>query len=423
MKHLLVIAYYFPPMGLSGVQRITKFVKYLPAYGWRTTVLTVAPGGYFAFDEALMRDLDQPEINIHRTQAFDPTRFFRKQRTIELPKEASRKRLSGLSQLLFVPDNKIGWYRIAVKKALQLHKEKPFDGILATAPPYTCGLIARRVSKQCNIPFVLDLRDDWLENPRHHYPTILHQKAHKRLESSVFNAASSIITVNGRIADAIRGRHPNRANIVSVIDQGFDPEDFETAPSIPNAAPETLHFLYSGVFYDRQKPDYFLEALSRVVRENPETSVKAHFAGLVPHDMEALVERFGLHNHVVLHGYVDHDIAIAHLKRADVLWMTVGSGPGQEQISTSKLFEYFGAQKPILGLVPEGAARHALSKCKAAFIAPPEDVEAIEAQIRLIYAQWKESVLKRPGEAFVAQYNRRLLAGALADLLREALKT
>ena len=39
--------------------------------------------------------------------------------------------------------------------------------------------------------------------------------------------------------------------------------------------------------------------------------------------------------------------------------MTVGNGTGQELISTSKLFEYFGTLKPVLGLVPEGAAKDA----------------------------------------------------------------
>ena len=39
MFKVLVIAYYFPPMGLSGVQRTLKFVKYLKNYNWEPTVL------------------------------------------------------------------------------------------------------------------------------------------------------------------------------------------------------------------------------------------------------------------------------------------------------------------------------------------------------------------------------------------------
>ncbi len=61
---VLVIAYYFPPMGLSGVQRTLKFVKYLPQFGWHPTVLTVEPWGYFAKDETLLADLEGKPVEI-----------------------------------------------------------------------------------------------------------------------------------------------------------------------------------------------------------------------------------------------------------------------------------------------------------------------------------------------------------------------
>ena len=56
-RNVLVIAYYFPPMGLSGVQRTLKFVKYLPKFGWQPTVLTVTPTGYFAQDYTLLEEI------------------------------------------------------------------------------------------------------------------------------------------------------------------------------------------------------------------------------------------------------------------------------------------------------------------------------------------------------------------------------
>ena len=43
MKRVLVIAYYWPPSGGSGVQRWVKFVKYLPSEGWEPVVF--APRG------------------------------------------------------------------------------------------------------------------------------------------------------------------------------------------------------------------------------------------------------------------------------------------------------------------------------------------------------------------------------------------
>ena len=38
MKHLLLVSHFFPPMGGGGVQRVTKFVKYLHVHGWRSSI-------------------------------------------------------------------------------------------------------------------------------------------------------------------------------------------------------------------------------------------------------------------------------------------------------------------------------------------------------------------------------------------------
>ncbi|HOK15494.1 MAG TPA: hypothetical protein PK007_11310, partial [Candidatus Kapabacteria bacterium] len=70
----LFIAYYFPPMGLSGVQRSVKFAKYLPENGWDVSVLTTTPAAYYAYDETLLDELNNPKISIYRTQP-DATRL------------------------------------------------------------------------------------------------------------------------------------------------------------------------------------------------------------------------------------------------------------------------------------------------------------------------------------------------------------
>ena len=40
MKKVLIITYYWPPTGGSGVQRWLKFSKYLPENGWKPYIFT-----------------------------------------------------------------------------------------------------------------------------------------------------------------------------------------------------------------------------------------------------------------------------------------------------------------------------------------------------------------------------------------------
>src|SRR5512140_2226213 len=131
-RKVLVIAYYFPPMGLSGVQRTLKFVKYLPAYGWQPTVLTVTPTGYFAQDYSLLEEIHLPEVKVERVGSLDPNRLFRKKGVVKMPSERWRKVLTYISDTFFIPDNKIGWRKKALKAASKLFEAEQFDVIFAT---------------------------------------------------------------------------------------------------------------------------------------------------------------------------------------------------------------------------------------------------------------------------------------------------
>lgn len=418
---MLVVAYYFPPMGLSGVQRVAKFVKYLPDFGWRPTVLTVEPGGYFAYDETLLREVEAAGVEIVRTPSWDPTRLFGRKRTVALPDESTRRRLSNLSQFFFVPDNKLGWLPHAVRAGRRLLRAQAFDAVFSSAPPYTAHLVAARLARQSGRPLIADFRDDWVDNPRHVYPTRWHRRLHERLERRVVRASRRVTAINAHIRDALVRRNGGDAvaRRISVLPQGFDPADFER-PAAPRD-PARMRLLYSGVFYDAQTPDVFLRALAAWLERRPgaRDRVEAVFVGLVPEASRALAERLGLGGVVRYEGYLAHDEAVARLRSADALWMTIGRRPGAEGISTSKLFEYFGAGKPILALVPEGAAREALAPHRAAVVVDPDDASAAAAALDDLFRRWEEDRLPRPDPEYVRRFDRRRLAGKLAALLSE----
>ncbi len=140
-RNVLVIAYYFPPMGLSGVQRTLKFVKYLPQFGWQPTVVTVTPTGYFAEDYSLLDELLSPNVEIVRIGSLDPNRLFRKKGVVKLPSEPVRKLFTFVSDLFFIPDNKIGWKHKVLRGVEGLVQERTFNIIFATAPPFPDFLI------------------------------------------------------------------------------------------------------------------------------------------------------------------------------------------------------------------------------------------------------------------------------------------
>ena len=87
MFKVLVVAYYFPPMGLSGVQRTLKFVKYMKNYNWNPTVITSGNVAYFAHDESLTKELNDTEIKVMRVSGSkEPNSILAKLGTYETSK-------------------------------------------------------------------------------------------------------------------------------------------------------------------------------------------------------------------------------------------------------------------------------------------------------------------------------------------------
>ncbi|HTY58679.1 MAG TPA: glycosyltransferase family 4 protein [Bacteroidota bacterium] len=417
-RRVLVIAYYFPPMGLSGVQRTLKFVKYLSGFGWHPTVLTVEPRGYFAEDTTLLAELEGMHVTIERTRPSGPARLLGKRSVVEIPAEWKRKLLSRLSDTFFIPDNKIGWRRRAVARALALHRETPFDLVFATGPPFTSFLIGRKLKRKINKPLVFDYRDPWVDNPFKFYPTPLHRLANIRLERKALRSSSHVITTNRRVKEQILRRHRFLTyHDIDIISQGFDPDDFPPLPGRGAHAGERgdrrMRITYAGVFWEDRVPDYFLRALHALFAEKPRLRgrIEAVFAGKFREENMKLVTKLGLQDTVRVLGYLPHRECVRELCASDVLWMTVGDDVG----SPGKVYEYIGARKPILGLVPEGYLKSTILEAGGTVVAP-RDVAAIKSAIEELLLLHEKRQLKGPRPDVVEKYDRRALTGLLAKL-------
>ncbi len=421
-RRVLVIAYYFPPLGLSGVQRTLKFVKYLPDFGWLPTVLTVDDRGYFAKDEGLLDDLKGRPVEIVRTPSLDPLHFFRKKNVVPMPSGFRYTLFGKISSFFFIPDNKIGWRRHAVAEGKRILAQIPHDMIFSTAPPYTDFLIASELKRSFGLPLVFDYRDAWLENPLHSYPTPLHRFLHRRKEAHALRSANHVITINRQIKESIVRNNPHVSHHdVSIIPQGFDPEDF-TLEEV-SARDSFMRITHAGTFYFNRSPVAFVEGLLRFFEQTPEArrNVKVTFAGNAREEDARIISRNGLDDCIEMAGYLPHDRCVRLLQASDVLMIIIGSGRGEEMISTGKLYEYIGAKKPILATIPDGAARRVLEKHGAAFIANPDDAEGIANHLSTLYALHRKGALPKPSSEFVSNFDRRELTRQLAQVFASAL--
>ena len=414
--HVVLVAYYFPPLGGSGVQRVAKWVKYLPQYGWDVTVLTVEAGAYIAFDESLLDEVCNAGVNIVRTRTLDPTTSRKGNRAVRRLSERKRKLLTWLTGFFFLPDNKRGW-RGKARSAFNLVTERgPVDVVLSSAPPYTALMVGDELADYLGVPHVVDYRDDWVGNPRHRYPTTFHKRWHIRKEGDILGRSALVLAINESIASLIRTRNPNVS--VEVLPQGYDPDDFSTGQT-NRRSDSSVRIVYTGMFYDAQQPDSMLEAVNDLLKAQPSlrSRIELRFVGLFPEEKTGLISRYDLEDVVTLTGYKNHEETVAELRQADLLWMIVGHQPGGDMISTGKLFEYMGSGRPILALAPEGEVRVALQGYGAAWMVDPADVHDISRKLGELVRRALDDDLPLGTDEWIARYDRRKTTGILADLL------
>ncbi len=421
-RNVLVIAYYFPPMGLSGVQRTVKFVKYLSNHGWDPVVLTVAPGGYYAYDESLLREVEDAGVEIVRTESLDPTRLYKQGEAVKLPRESVRKLMNRVSQTVFFPDNKIGWKKKAVQKAKAIRENYNFELVFSTAPPFTDHIIGRDVSRELQIPLVLDYRDAWLDYQFAFYPTPLHRYIHFRLENSCVRSASRIVVVNRRIKIKLLERYKYlHYNDVNIIPQGFDPADFQVNEIPPLPDSHTMRVTHTGTFIEDITPVPLLKALAKIYNGNPKLKgrIKLTFAGLFRKEDEKVIRKLGLQNDVELLGYIEHRKCTNLMMSSDVLYITLGKKKNHDHHTTGKLYDYFGARKPILAAVPDGVVSQIVNETQSGIVTDPENVDEIANGLLHYFEKFRRRELQPVPESAVEKYDRTKLTEELARIFNK----
>ncbi len=424
---VLIIAYYFPPMGLSGVQRTLKFVKYLPQYDWQPIVLTTSDPVYYAFDESLNLDIDYENTLIYRTEK-DPTQRYKpkkkektnsqtggEKRTIEYPSRFKEKVRKRILQTIFQPDSRILWLKHAVKLGRKIMQEHQIDAIYATAPPFTDFLAAKQLSEEFNIPFIVDYRDLWVDNAYYIYTTPFHKQKAINMEKSVLNLADKALVTGRFMKEQLIKRYSLLGhNDISIIPHGYDSEDFEPFFDKISPNPEKFTLTHQGLFPDDLTPKYFLQAVLKFLSKNPQAKkyLELRFAGLMRKKHIKLIKKLGLEDITDLQGYIPHTEAVKNLLSSDVLWFMIPNN-----IATpSRLYEYIGSLRPMIIQCPEGNIRDAAEGTGAAITTEHDDINRITEAIEEFYIKWQNGKLPKTPVEYAKQFDRKILT---KDLARE----
>jgi glycosyltransferase involved in cell wall biosynthesis len=439
MKRVLIITYYWPPSGGSGVQRWLKMSKYLPENDWQPVIYTTENAEYPIIDPSLEKDV-APEVEVIRRPIFEPYAFYKKflgikkEETIKVGFASETKKTGWKSRLalwvrgnLFIPDARRWWVKPSAKYLKNYLKEHPVDAIISTGPPHSMHLIALKLKKDLGIPWIADFRDPWTEIDYYnnlHLTRWADRKQHK-LEREVLTQADKVVTIGWNCARGL-GRLGNRN--VRVIPNGYDWEVDAAQQATPLSQEFTLTHL--GVITPSRNAPQLWAALKELKDENTEfgKDLKIKLIGQIDQSVVQNLKAVGLMENTEIVPHIPHDEVQQEQRSSQVLLLLINNTPNAKGILTGKLFEYLSSGRPILCIGPEdGDAARIMGEAKAGTTVDFEDKERMKEVLRILYQRYLTNELSSNSQTKVEQYSRRALAKKYANIIHrtvteEALK-
>jgi len=435
-RKFLMVARCFPPFcGEGHVIRAVKFTKFLPALGWLPTVLTIDDRGeyettYKQGSESLAMDIPS-EVAVYRTAAGEPS----VEQLARERKFAGRGWLAAgvirtlgrarrwILRSLCLPDRYVMWLPFALRRGWQLVRQEGLEVIWATCPPHSASLVGVALKLATGRPFILDIRDDWIDTPWYRSRSGLRRLIERTLEHWAVRVADRVVLVTEYSRRAFLQRYPSEpAEKFLFIPNGCDLEDFAAERDL-SPAPRRDEFviLHAGALNDSiywtRSPVALFPALQRLQHQPGLAGrLTLAFAGDFPDGHRRLAEEMGVSGSIKALGHLGRREIVRQMRSADLLLAI--NYEGFSTLIPAKTYEYWAAAgPPILLLSCAGAAQELVEKKGLGLVAQQGSAEEIEQAILTVYRRREAGTPLRINAAGVESYDRKALSQKLADVL------
>lgn len=434
MKKVLIISYFFPPLGWSGVQRTLKFVKFLRNFDWEPIVVTVDNSDFSIKDDSLIKDIPNnlkilriEELSLktytdnikNQLLEFISSQFkILEKDFINIYASSIESNFRHIRNILSIPDNKNLWtYNVLKTISLKLNF-KDIDLIYTTSGPYSAHIIGYNLKQKYDIPWVADFRDEWTNNPYFNPNTEnMVFKLQKDLETKILRYCDKVITTSQLSTLNYINNFSLQKSKVKTITNGYDDEDFIDIPlSCKN---NKFTIVYTGSLYLIRTPYTFLSSINNLLKKSllDKDKIQINFIGTCEQEIYNKITELDIYKTTKFIPYLPHLDSIAEASKADLLLLI----PNSKAICPGKTFEYLRLKTPILALSPkDSVVEDILNKTGCGKNIDFDDIESIENYIKYQYDNWLNSVnTLNVNEEEIKKYKRKYLTGILSKVFDE----
>jgi len=419
---VLIVTYYWPPAGGSGVQRWLKFVKYFRDFGIEPVVYTVENPNYPILDESLNNDIPKG-IEVLKQPIFEPNNIlslFGKKKTesagfLNPNPSFFGKILQYIRANYFIPDARKFWIKPSVNYLKKYISKNNIDAIITTGPPHSMHLIGLKLKQQLGVKWIADFRDPWTEIDYFHQLPLSKKavKKHHFLEQEILLNANVVLVVG----NTMNKNYSKFSNNVVTITNGFDGELITSETNLDSKFTIT----HIGLMNADRNPKMLWEVLAEIISENKDFSkdFKLKLIGKVDASVIEEITINNLDENVQLIDYVAHDEVIEYQKKSQVLLLLLNNVPSVKGIITGKIFEYLMVNRPILAIAPkDGDLAEILNETNAGVVVDFEESTTLKNTILELYSKYKQGNLSVNSKN-IDQFHRRELTNKVAKILKE----
>lgn len=430
-KKVLIIAYYWPPSGGSGVQRWLKFVKYLPQFGWKPYVFTPENPSAPVTDPSLLKDVPAEAVVV-KLPIWEPYEAFGKLSKLFSGNKNSPVQGGSVNQgsslfsklsiwvrgNFFIPDPRKFWVRPAVKFLRDYLEANNIETIVTTGPPHSMHLIGLKLKKQKpSLRWIVDMRDPWSEwGFLDSIQAGTRAKAkHKKLEHEVLTTADEVITITPfyvRQFERLSGRN------VNLVTNGFDEEDFKNFKIVRS---DKFLIRHVGIVNEKCDPRPFMNAVAAWCDENHaiRKTIEIEFVGQVNSGFRNFVESNSTLSQITrFTDTVPHEKLMNIYASSAVLLLILTGYKDAEGYMPGKLFEYLATGLPVLGVGPvAGDAADLMLRAKAGEMVESTDEQKMIDILQNFYLVWKDE--RERHDITQTGYSRREITERLTGILNK----
>ncbi len=242
------------------------------------------------------------------------------------------------------------WLLPAFRKCKALLTARHYDLIYSRGHPPVSNVLGLKVKQHAMLPWIAHFSDPWLHNPLNPLQG-MKQRLCARYNDAIHLHADLLYYTSMETVDYLQAKGANLPlEKLRILLHGYDPEEYTNIVRDTNRRREVL-MVYTGMFYRKRSPEYFIRALEAVhAARNLKNQFKVTFVGPIGPEIvdrcKALLEE-----HIVsFAGVQGRSETNTICNDADVLLLIDSTEEDARIFFPSKLIDYLPYQKPILAL-------------------------------------------------------------------------